>query len=416
MGETLIEIAVVVAGLAAAALLAWPRLRNRPLWRATITPLASIIGSGFLILGPILVDGFGSWGVVAMAVLCLAGYAFGAAIRYNIARIASDRAGGDGDSEGSGAPSDPGSVAALERASSWALAFAYIISVAYYLNLFGAFSARIFPASNETLGRVLTTAAYVLIVSAGLSRGFALLERMEQLTVSVKLAIIAALIAALAVQGGIEADRGTIQHSVPTMGGMGALLMMFGLIVTVQGFETSRYLGAHYDAATRIRSMKLSQWIASAIYVAYVALLSLSFEPGSFVLTETAIIDLMARISVLLGPLLILAALSAQFSAAVADTNGSGGLVGELTGGRLGARQTYLVLAAIGLALTWLADIFAIVSFASRAFALYYALQSAIACLRARRDPATGPARTALFAGLALLGLVAALFGTSVEG
>jgi hypothetical protein len=416
LGETLIEIAVIAAGLATAALLVWPRLRNMPLWRATITPLASIIGSGFLILGPILVDSFGSYGVVAMAALCLAGYAFGGAIRYNIARIGTHAGEDDGDREGDGAPDDPRVVALCEKASSWALAFAYAISVAYYLNLFGAFFARIFSDQNELLGRIITTGAYALILGAGLLRGFALLERMEQLTVSLKLAIIAALIAALAVQGGIVVERGTVEHSSPTMGGMSALLMMFGLIVTVQGFETSRYLGNHYDAPTRIRSMKLSQWIATAIYVAYVGLLSLSFEAGSFPLTETAIIDLMASISALLGPLLIVAALAAQFSAAVADTNGSGGLVTELTGGRFNARHTYLALAAIGLSLTWVADVFQIVSYASRAFALYYGLQSAIAFLRVRRDPDVGLARGLFYAALALLGLAAAIFGTSVEG
>ena len=39
---------------AAGAVLLWPRLADAPLWRATITPLASILGSGFLVLGPIL--------------------------------------------------------------------------------------------------------------------------------------------------------------------------------------------------------------------------------------------------------------------------------------------------------------------------------------------------------------------------
>lgn len=47
-----------------------PRM-NAPIWRATITTLASIIGSGFL-----------AW--VAMGALCAAAYLFGAAIRRNM--------------------------------------------------------------------------------------------------------------------------------------------------------------------------------------------------------------------------------------------------------------------------------------------------------------------------------------------
>jgi hypothetical protein len=34
--------------------------------------------------------------------------------------------------------------------------------------------------------------------------------------------------------------------------GISIVTLAFGLIVTVQGFETSRYLGSTYDAATRI--------------------------------------------------------------------------------------------------------------------------------------------------------------------
>lgn len=399
-----IDIAMALAGLSVGALLFWPRLARARLWRATITPLASIIGSGFLILGPILTDNFGTWGILAMAVLCLAGYLFGAAIRYNIERIEEPDA-------------DTALAGTLERASSWALAFAYVISVAYYLNLFGAFAARIFGAPSEWLGRLITTGAYGLILAAGLTRGFSLLERMEQLTVSIKLVVIAALVAALAVHAQIEWDGHHLHTSGMKLGLAGSIQLMFGLIVTVQGFETSRYLGGHYSASEREASMRLSQWIATLIYLAYVVLLAVSFESGTFKLDETAIIDLMRQVSPVLGPLLILAALSAQFSAAVADTNGSGGLVAELTRQKAGMKPTHLALVGAGLALTWLADVFQIVSDASRAFALYYAIQSALAALRAcyGGDPAGRFMRCFGFGFLALLGIAAALFGTAVE-
>ncbi|MCJ2184174.1 hypothetical protein MTR62_15955 [Novosphingobium sp. 1949] len=406
MGQTAIEIALAAAGLGTALLLFWPRLARARLWRATITPLASIIGSGFLILGPILTDRFGTWGIAAMAALCLAGYLFGAAIRYNIVRLDDDAHGGVRETRLS---------IGLERISSWSLAFAYVISVAYYLNLFGAFAARIFGAPSTLLARAITSGAYALILIAGLTRGFSLLERMEQVTVSIKLIIIAALIGALCVHAGIALDTGALLESGPRMGPLAALQLMFGLIVTVQGFETSRYLGNHYSASERVASMRLSQGIASAIYLAYVLLLAVSFKSGSFALNETAIIDMMRTVSAVLGPLLILAALAAQFSAAVADTNGSGGLVAELTHRRFGMKPTYLVLIGAGLALTWLADVFEIVSYASRAFALYYAIQSALAAIRAR-DARASSWRVTGYGALALLGLAAAVFGTSVEG
>ena len=53
-------------------------------WRATITPLASIMGSGFLVCAPLLYANIGNYAVFAMAgLLCLA-YGVGSVIRFNI--------------------------------------------------------------------------------------------------------------------------------------------------------------------------------------------------------------------------------------------------------------------------------------------------------------------------------------------
>ena len=180
--------------------------------------------------------------------------------------------------------------------------------------------------------------------------------------------------------------------------------------MTVQGFETSRYLGANYPAAVRIRSMRIAQVVSSAIYMFYIVLLAYAFRPADVALTETAIIDMMAIVAPVLPLLLVAAALSAQFSAAVADTSGSGGLIAELTGGKISPRQAYALLVASGLALTWFANIFEIIAYASRAFALYYAIQAAIAAIGARRAmPRAG------YTALAVLGLAITLLGRSVE-
>lgn len=401
-----VDIALLVCGGATALLLIWPRLARASLWRATITPLASIIGSGFLILGPVLVDSFGSYALAAMAALCLAGYGFGAAIRYNIARIAA------------GDPVPP-AIEKGERAASWALAFAYVISVAYYLNLLGAFAARIAPHPPPEAARAITTLVYLVILVAGMTRGFSLLERMEQASVTLKLAIIAALLGALAMHTLFDSRHGMMIASGSKLGPFASATLLFGMIVTVQGFETSRYLGAEYGARERIVSMRLAQVISTAIYLIYVALLSLNFDSGSFRLSETAIIDLMRSVSAVLGPLLIVAALSAQFSAAVADTGGSGGLVHELTHGLVDPRRGYLLLVVIGLALTWTADVFQIVSYASRAFAAYYAAQSALAAWRLHRHADRTAAWRMKLAGFSVLAVVAALaaiFGRSAEG
>jgi hypothetical protein len=377
-----------------------PRLSGAKLWRATITPLASIIGSGFLVLGPILDSSYGAWAPAVMAGLCLTAWLFGGSIRFSIA-ARDGRLAAPGRAE-----------TALETASSWALAFAYIISVSYYLNLFGAFSVSLTSLHDGIWPKIVTSGMLLVIAVVGWTRGFNALERLEQISVSIKLAIIAGLLVGLA---GYFLNRlPTISLAPPQLHGWAALTVAFGLIVTVQGFETSRYLGDDYDASTRIRSMRWAQGISTAIYMVYILLLTFALPPSTDKLTETAIVDMMAVVAPVLPLLLVAAALSAQFSAALADTGGSGGLITELTGGRISARQGYVALVMAGLALTWSANVFEIIAYASRAFALYYALQAAVAAAFARHDPKTRW-RVIPYLSLSALGFAIVVFGVSVE-
>jgi hypothetical protein len=70
--------------LAATAALFAPRLTASPVWRATVTPLASIVGSGFLVSFPLLTHDLGFYALIAMAGLAVFAYPFGGAIRFNI--------------------------------------------------------------------------------------------------------------------------------------------------------------------------------------------------------------------------------------------------------------------------------------------------------------------------------------------
>ncbi|MBY6046411.1 hypothetical protein [Vannielia litorea] len=390
-----LDLAVLAAVLLAGGVLLWPRIARAEGWRATVTPLASIIGSGFLVLGPLLDHAYGAWAPAVMAALCALAWGFGAAIRRNIARI----------EEGE----RPAADSHIETLASWALAFAYVISVAYYLNLFGSFAVNLTPFDSPLAARLTTTAAFALILVTGWSRGFAALEGMERYAVTLKLAIIAGLLLGLAVYFTAKAGAGELIVKPVQLGPWPALTLAMGLIVTVQGFETSRYLGQSYTAPRRIASMKRAQLIATAIYMAYILLAAYIFPPGEIETSETAIIDMMRVVAPILPPLLVAAALAAQFSAAVADTGGSGGLVQELTRGRVSQPAAYALLTAAGLALTWGFHVFEIIAFASRAFALYYALQSLLAA-----RASTG-SRAALFYTLAATGLAIALLGQSAE-
>ena len=306
-------------------------------------------------------------------------------------------------------------MARLEVGGSWTLALAYVISVAYYLNLFGAFGVSLTAWDTQFAARILTSAILVLILAVGWFKGFRALERMEQVSVSVKLAIILGLLVGLAIFFGKEASADKLVFLEPKSSGWAAISLAFGLIVTVQGFETSRYLGATYDHVTRIRSMKLAQVVSSAIYMIYIGFVAYVFQGNELHLEETAIIDMMKVVAPILPLLLVAAALTAQFSAAIADTSGSGGLVAELTGGLVSERQAYAILVGIALVFTWTVDLFEIISYASRAFAIYYGVQSAIAAASAHRVLGH-KGKTALYASLAVLGFMIAILGTPAEG
>ena len=392
---------ILAAVLLTGAVLFHPRLVRARLWRATITPLASIIGSGFLVLGPLLEVSYGAYAPLAMAFLCVLAYAFGDAVRFNIAAL--------------DASANRGHLSErLEQSASWVLAFAYIISVAYYLNLFGAFGVSLTEVNDAVHAKLLTTSISLFVLLTGWTRGFTALEKLEQLSVSFKLAIIAGLILGLAIYFAGHAASGELVVNPSTRTGAGALALVFGLVVTVQGFETSRYLGDEYDAKTRIRSMRLAQWISTAIYMVYIGLMAYVFPAGELELKETEIVSMMDLVAPILPLLLVAAALSAQLSAAVADTGGAGGLFVELTCRRVDEKHAYLLLVGIGLAVTWLFNVFEIIAYASRAFALYYGMQAAIAAATAHERGA--PAwRVLAYGALAALGLAIAVFGTPAE-
>lgn len=352
-------------GLTAAAVLN-RRLRDAPWWRACLTPLASIIGSGFLVLAPILMREFGLGAPFVMLALCIAAYGFGAVIRYNIAYFEPQRA-------------PPHMVRAFESLSNWALCFAYVVSVCYYLKLFGVFAVALTPWPGEASGRVVSTAVLLVIAVIGWRGGLHRLERLEAMAVSFKLIVIGGLLCGLALHTGQIVPNTGLANDAAHFDRWSQLALAFGLIITVQGFETSRYLGKAYDAPTRIRTMRYAQWISTLIYVAYVAFAAASIPSAHLGHSETAVIDMSAAVSTWLPPLLVAAALAAQFSAAIADTLGCGGLAEEVSHQHLRDRMVYVLIAAAGIGLTWVVDVFGIIAWASRAFAVYYALQSGLA-------------------------------------
>jgi hypothetical protein len=366
---TWLDWTAIILTLLIAAVLLHPRLRRAEGWRAIVTPLASIIGSGFLVVAPLLGNVAGSYAVLAMAGIVIAAYGIGAVIRFNITHSEAMEADGSG----------PAGLRLVARTSNLALSVAYVISVAFYIRLLSSFvlSQSAFVSENSEVW--LATAILAGIGLVGWLRGLKGLEQVETVSVSIKLSIIGAMILVLALYNA-GTGQWTAELASVDVGWWTRLRMLGGMLLVVQGFETSRYLGQAYGPGLRSRSMRRAQIISGLIYVVFVVLVVpvLVFLPLGDP-TETAIISVTGNVAWVLPFLLILAAFMSQLSAAIADTVGAGGLVSEETAGRLRQRWSYPLLIAFSVALIWLFDIFEVISIASRSFAFYYMLQAVIA-------------------------------------
>lgn len=342
-------------------LLLMPRVRDSERWRATVTPLASIIGSGFLVVAPLLAHTVGSAAAIAMLGIVLLSLWIGSSIGYNI------KVGEQNEAPG---------LFRLERASEFALAIAYVISIAFYVRLLASFVLRLTELESEAVTNGLATAVLLAIGFYGARRGLHGLERLEEYSVSIKLAIIAALLFWLAhhnsVNGlslaGIKPAEQSYWDQVRVLAGM---------ILVVQGFETSKYLGNAYSPVLRRNTMFTAQLLAGLIYVVFVAMvLPVLGQVGSNGTSESALIDVVAIVSPLLPLLLIVAAAMSQLSAAIADTLGAGGIVGGADSSRVTVRVAYPLITGAAIILIWVTNIFELVAIASRAFALFYFLQA----------------------------------------
>ncbi|WP_237444838.1 hypothetical protein [Sinobacterium norvegicum] len=369
---------VLVAVVAAAYLAFSPRLVNSSDWQATVTPLASIMGSGFLVSAPLLAGAVGNYAVLCMAALLLLAFCVGSVIRFNIAHFEPISERGHG---------TPQAIGFLSRI---ALSGAYLISVSYYLQLLAAFLLSTFNIENGLYANVITSAILLSIGAIGMISGLDLLEKVERYAVSINLGVICALIVALMLYNVklFQADTWQLPDLWQPIDGHDIRILL-GLLIVVQGFETSRYLGDKHPPAQRIRTMRRAQLISSVIYLSFLSLATILFS-ADVDADVTGIITMMAPVALVLPIVLSIAAIGSQFSAAVADNAGAGGLLEELSHRRFSLRFAYGFILAATLFLTWATDVNQIIAYASRAFAFYYFLQALVAftvCYQHRELP-----------------------------
>jgi len=308
----------------------------------------------------------------------------------------------------------------VESASHLALALAYFISVTYYLTLLSAFLLKGLGTPLPLAAKGLTTAILLGIGAQGLLRGLHGLESIEEYAVGLKLAVIAAALAALAwlnIDMGLAGTWHVVEQPKPI--DWQSVRVVLGLLVVVQGFETSRFLTGAYSPELRVRTMRYAQWLSGGIYIAFFLLAMAAVDdPKALNGNATGIIAVLEPAASSLVYLIVIGAVFAQLSAAIADAIGAGGLIEQVSGRRIDHRHAYPVIALIGIALTWTLDIFAVIALASRAFALFYLMQCLVAAGVALRAPdLKRPAlRAAGFLVLAAMALAVVLFGIPTEG
>lgn len=398
----MVSAVVVVTALLFAGYLAFsPRLKGSSYWKAMVTPLASIMGSGFLVSAPLLAGTVGNLAVFCMAVLLVLAYAVGGAIRFNIRHFEPIESRGNGPAQ---------EIAFLSRI---VLAGAYFISVTYYLQLLAAFLLNAVGVENQIAAHCVTSLLLLVIGCVGMWRGLGMLENLEKYTVALNLGMIGALLVALAIYNIRLWAEGTWKlPDVSTGVDFHGMRVLLGLLIVVQGFETSRYLGDEHSPEVRVATMRSAQLLSTAIYVLFVALATVLFRSdlGSDV---TGIIRMTTPVAMVLPVLLSIAAIGSQFSAAVADSEGAGGLIEDITKHKTPIRYAYLLILAVTLLLTWETNVNEIIAYASRAFALYYTLQCVVACIVAWHltDLPRRVQRMVTFAALAILCLLVFALG-----
>lgn len=342
-----------------------PKMRTSTLWRATITPLASIIGSGFLVSAPLLALVAGPYAAFVMLVIVLIAYILGSSLRFNILHTETIHKRNAASTW----------ILKLSSVSRFFLGIAYIISVGFYLKLLSAFLLDAIGYRAPLSENTLTTSILVFIGYMGKTRGLSVLESLEKYCVNSKLAIIIALLAGYTFYNGTLIWEHTYQTlTIPSESLWLGFRKLLGIIIIIQGFEISRYLGAAYDPKTRALSMKYAQIISGIIYVVFIALATTVIGNVATV-NETAIISMSQIVAPMLPFLLLIAAMMSQFSAAVADTVGGGGLLIETFSKRLSINNAYIVTTLFTCILTWTTNIFDIIVIASKAFSLYYVFQ-----------------------------------------
>jgi len=409
--STILNAGLILTALFALYYLRRPRLQQSESWQATLTPLSSIIGSGFLIMSPLLASVVGILSPVAVTGIVILAYAIGSVIRFNITHVEPRIKDGSLSQK----------TREVEYLGDIALVLAYMVAVAFYLSLLSSFLLSYLGIDNIDAERWLTTIIILFIAFVGYKRGLGGLEKLEAVSMTVQLSIVVSLLLGLGVFSYVFYTSGeSLSFDYPQRDISTQIRILAGALLVVQGFETSRFLGEKYSPEMRVTTMKRAQIISGILYVVSVILFLPVVQYLDLQHIQLAkIVDVTGYAALVLPFMLIGAALMSQFSAAVADTGGGGGLLSENSGKKLSTRVSYLGISICAVLLVWAVNLIEIITLASRAFAFYYFLQALLALNFCYRDCSPESKMTVwrrmLFLGVAIILLYIIFFAIPAE-
>jgi hypothetical protein len=386
---------VTLAGLAG--FLYRPKVQESGTYKATVVPLAEIMDVGFIVFSPVIILLFGYYATWAMLGLCVLAILTGFAISYNIENY-----------EPLIGKPDP--LHGWNSLALWALLAASVVNVAYYAQLL--MTLVWLPLGLYSPGLVTATAALLLCILTiyGFAKGLMALNELGNKTTAFNVAAIVAVLVAFAVYNVQRLVGG--DFDLPHFNAADneeAFRKLLGLFVLVQGFESSRYIGAYVSADERVKTMRSAQYISSAVYVLFVAFSLILFASVKAPDNVTAIFEVSKQVSVFLPFLIMAAALGSQLSAIVNDTETRTEMMAGQVGERLPRPWTFPLFLVPAILVVLLTEVSSAVALASRVFAAYYLSQALIAGRLAWR--AERWAWVAFFAGIALAMAAVAVLG-----
>ena len=387
-------IVIVVSTVLIAIALYNKRLQGSEVYKAFSVPFASIMDIGFLAVIPLIVMVMGIDAAFFVLGVVIIAYLMGAVIRYNITHIVHL----ERDPEGQ-------PVDRLIPISSYVLAGAYAINIAYYLQLLGVLAVALFDSESQLAINLMATAVLATIGVVGFTAGLAKLNALGERIIPINLAVIGGFLFGLLAFNIGEVFSG--DWGLPDLSGSNdvtSIRKVLGTLVIVQGFEVSLYLGARFPQRLRNRTMRYAQIISGAIFVMTFALLTVLFDTPTDVSGVGAVIDISGAVSDLLPFLLVFGAIGSQLAASVSNVAGGSSLLVATIGERLRGRVSYQFIVVPAIALTWLTNINQVIALASRAFAAYYAIECLIAIRISLSQPA-GRGRNLAVAGMGAMAL-----------